>query len=522
MGRLYRQLKELEQSDYYPFHMPGHKRMTAGAEGSLGRIYGLDITEIDGFDQLHQPQGVLQELQQRIADLYGADHSRILVNGSTCGILTAVMAAVPRGGRLLMARNCHKSVYHAAMLQELKTSYLYPELIPGWEIADAIDPERVERHLGEEPDTAAVLVTSPTYEGIVSDIEAIAAAVHRRGKILIVDEAHGAHLGLAPGYPGSAIHQGADLVIQSLHKTMPAMTQTAVLHMCGERVSKERVDRYLDMLQTSSPSYVLMASIEACLDLAGQEGRERLEALLGYRRKLKAALSGCSRVRLLEHPAGDPCKIVIGSSMGGRQLYERLRETYHLQMEMAADGYVLAILSMMDTEAGMDRLIRGLLEMEQELEGLQPAGGVQNLPGEAVYWERAEAEMTIARACELPWEEIPLTEGAGRIAADFVGPYPPGIPWAVPGERLSGQMIRRLAEMTGITDIAEMADTGGTTGIGETTDIAGKTGIIGTVGITEAAGITGKTGSIGRTKETGSTIQGINNGGIRVIRTEIL
>lgn len=516
MGRLYRQLKELEESDYYPFHMPGHKRVMTGAEGSLGRIYGLDITEIDGFDQLHQPQGVLQDLQQRIADLYGADHSRILVNGSTCGILTAVMAAVPRGGRLLMARNCHKSVYHAAMLQELKTTYLYPDLIQGWEIADAIDPEAVERHLREEPDVAAVLVTSPTYEGIVSDIEAIAAAVHRWGKVLIVDEAHGAHLGLAPGYPKSAIHQGADLVIQSLHKTMPAMTQTAVLHMCGARVSKERVDRYLETLQTSSPSYVLMASIEACLDLAEQEGRQRLETLLDHRKKLKEALSGCSGIRILEHPAGDPCKIVIGSSMGGRQLYERLRNRYHLQMEMAADSYVLAILSMMDTEAGMDRLIRGLLETGQEAEALWSVGGAQNQSVEAVSCEKAETEMTIARACELEWEEIPLAEGAGRIAADFVGPYPPGIPWAVPGERLSGQMIRRLAEMTGSTgtagikNLSEMADTSETTGIGETTDIVGKTGS------------TKRTDSTEMMKETGSTIQGINNGGIRVIRTGIL
>ncbi len=230
----------------------------------------------------------------------------------------------------------------------------------------------------------------------------------------------------------------------------------------------DRLSHELSVFQTSSPSYVLMASIEACLDLTEQEGRQRLENLLGYRRKIREALSGCSRIRMLEYPGADPCKIVIGSSISGWQLYERLRDRYHLQMEMAAENYVLGILSMMDTEAGVDRLIRALRETDRELECSGSRGGRQKLYGGS--GKQTESVMNMAMACELPWEEIPLEEGRGRIAAEVVGPYPPGIPWAVPGERFSGEMIRRLSILN----------------------------------------------------KEGRTVQGIKNGGIRVICTEIL
>ena len=162
MGELYRKLEEYSRSDYYPFHMPGHKRRRESAAGSLGKIYGLDITEIDGFDNLHQAGGILAQSQERAAGIYGADRTWFLVNGSTCGILSAVMAAAGRGDRLLMARNSHRSVYHGAYLRELETSYLYPPVLEEWGIAGSIEPREVERALKEQPEIAAVLVTSPT------------------------------------------------------------------------------------------------------------------------------------------------------------------------------------------------------------------------------------------------------------------------------------------------------------------------------------------------------------------------
>ena len=212
MAELCEKLKEYKDSDYYPFHMPGHKRNGDMTEKILADVYGLDITEIDGFDNLHQTVGILKREQEKAARLYGAEQTYFLVNGSTGGILSAIGAVTEKGGRLLMGRNCHKSVYHGAYLQELEVSYLYPELLEygmtgttavagtgngtiTGTIAGAVVPESVEEKLRKEPDIGAVLITSPTYEGVVSDVRKIAAIAHRYGKPLVVDEAHGAHFG---------------------------------------------------------------------------------------------------------------------------------------------------------------------------------------------------------------------------------------------------------------------------------------------------------------------------------------
>ncbi len=192
MEHLFEELRKHSESDIYPYHMPGHKRRPFGMlPGELSRI---DITEIDGFDNLHQPEGILDGLQREAAGLYGAEESFYLVNGSTCGILSAVSCALPEGGHILMARNCHRSAYHGIYLRGLRATYLYPPYLEEYGIYDALEPEEVRRALEREPDIGAVLVVSPTYEGRISDIRAIADIVHERGIPLIVDEAHGAHL----------------------------------------------------------------------------------------------------------------------------------------------------------------------------------------------------------------------------------------------------------------------------------------------------------------------------------------
>lgn len=463
MGELYRKLEEYSRSDYYPFHMPGHKRRRESAAGSLGKIYGLDITEIDGFDNLHQAGGILAQSQERAAGIYGADRTWFLVNGSTCGILSAVMAAAGRGDRLLMARNSHRSVYHGAYLRELETSYLYPPVLEEWGIAGSIEPREVERALKEQPEIAAVLVTSPTYEGILSDVAEIAHITHSYGRPLIVDEAHGAHFGLHPDYPPSSVSLGADVVIHSLHKTLPSMTQTALLHLKGNLIPAERLERYLRIFQTSSPSYVLMASIDACMDMVEREGERRLESLLQIRRSLAERLKGSRHLRLLDGQTGrpgggtvfrmDPCKLVIagqGCGMTGVRIYDALRKRYHLQPEMAAEGYALAILTMMDTKEGVDRLAEALLEMDREIRedagmaaGRRKSGELQKslkkAPGKP-----EESVMTIARAYTEEQAQVPVGECGGRIAAEFINLYPPGIPLAVPGERLSNDLINSL------------------------------------------------------------------------------
>ena len=221
---LYEALTEYAKGEDYPYHMPGHKRRAFGAMPP--ETYRMDVTEIDGFDDLHAPEGLIKDLQSRIARLYGAEESFCLVGGSTCGILAAVSATVSEGGHLLMARNCHKSAYHAAYLRGLKLTYLIPPILPEFGICDAISPEQVQATLKADPSIEAVLIVSPTYEGRISPIREIAEIVHSFGKILIVDEAHGAHLGLSGAFYENSCQAGADLVIHSTHKTLPAMTQT--------------------------------------------------------------------------------------------------------------------------------------------------------------------------------------------------------------------------------------------------------------------------------------------------------
>ena len=262
---LYQRLNEYSESDYYGFHMPGHKR-NRNLMGN-GLPYSIDITEIEGFDDLHHAANVLKEAQERAARVYGAQESHFLINGSTAGILSAVLGNTQRGDAVLVARNCHKSVYHGIYLNDLKPYYLYPEFRQDIELNTGISVSAVKTALKEHSEIRAVIIVSPTYDGVLSDVRGIAQAVHEKGIPLIVDEAHGAHFGFHPYFPENALAKGADVVIHSVHKTLPALTQSALLHMQGSYANRRKVRKYLDMLQSSSPSYILMAGIDACMDM---------------------------------------------------------------------------------------------------------------------------------------------------------------------------------------------------------------------------------------------------------------
>lgn len=465
MSNLLKQLKEYRDSGYYPFHMPGHKRGSplSGEDEVLSAAYGIDITEIDGFDDLHDSQGILKNAQSDAASLYASDETFFLVNGSTCGILSAITAVTNKGDKILVARNCHKSVYHAIYLHELETSYLYPDIISEYDIADAINPEHIERALKEQPEIAAVVITSPTYEGIVADVGLIAKITHKYGKILIVDEAHGAHFGFHKAFPENAVRQGADLVIHSLHKTLPAMTQTALLHVNGSRVNRKRLKRQLRIFQTSSPSYVFMASIDSCMNYMRTDGTKSLDKLLRYRDRFDRKVSGCIHLKIVQVlPTAnncmkviDPGKIVItikGCDLTGQQLYQQLCEKYHLQLEMTADNYVLAILTLMDTWEGLERLAEAIIEVDKELvlsceSKKQDASFVRKRQN---VIEHPESIMSITQALmlvdEKGCEKIPLSQSAGRVAAEFINLYPPGIPIIVPGEKISKEVTNQVKD----------------------------------------------------------------------------
>lgn len=462
MGQLYKKLAEYGQSDFYPYHMPGHKRNPLTEV--LGRVADIDVTEIEGFDNLHHPKGILRKLQEQAAGIYGAEESFYLVGGSTAGILSGVSAALPRGGCLIMGRNCHKAAYHSVYLNCLRPVYLYPEVYAEADICKAVSPGQVEQAIREHPEAGAVLIVSPTYEGVAADIGAIARIAHAKGIPLLVDEAHGAHFGFHPAWPRSACRQGADIVIQSLHKTLPSMTQTALLHVNGTLIDRGRLKRFLSVYQTSSPSYVFMAGMEEAVAYMERQGRGAMEAFLQKWEDMLKRLRACEKLRIYpsgeREPLRDIGKLVISvkdTGLGGQALYERLLEQYHLQMEMASGTYVLAMFTMADTQEAYDRLTRALLEIDGSLPQRKSGRSVQTCAG-------AERKLELFQAWDRETEEVRLEDGAGRLAGDFIVLYPPGIPVIVPGEVVGEETVEliRRYEKEGLPVQGVAAREGGT------------------------------------------------------------
>ena len=433
-------LRELAQSNRYPFHMPGHKRMLDGTNP-----YAIDITEIEDFDNLHHAEGIIKDAEDAAAKMYGAKKAYYLVNGSTCGILAAISASVKRGGKILVARNCHKSVYHAIFLRQLSPEYVYPENTH-YGIQGQILVKAIEKKLAECPDIQAVVLTSPTYDGLVSDVKSIAEVVHRRNITLIVDEAHGAHFGFHEAFPENAVAY-ADAVIMSVHKTLPAFTQTAVLCLCSDRIDEKEVEKYLGIYETSSPSYVLMAGIERSLRMVSDGGRELfatyVEKLSGFRasvRDLKhLAVPDAGDFFREEAYAFDPGKILIvtKNGMSGQQLQEILLRDYALQMEMASGNYVVAMTSFMDTEEGFRRLSHALHAVDARMEDTGKAA----FSPKDIY-RQPEKQMEPYQAEEAAHGSVRLEEAAGKGSADYIYLYPPGIPMIVPGEIFTEPMIQ--------------------------------------------------------------------------------
>ncbi len=374
------------------------------------------------------------------------------------GILAAVSACTARGGKILMARNCHKAAYHAAYLRGLDIEYLYPEKEDIFGINGGIHEDIVEKALEEFQDIQAVMITSPTYDGVVSNVEKIAQIVHRKGIPLIVDEAHGAHFGFHEYFPKSSVEMGADLVIHSLHKTLPSLTQTALLHVNGNRVDRECLRRFLDIYQTSSPSYVFMAGMDSCVCLLEKRGGELFESL---RRNLEVFYKqteslGC--IYLANHglmgKSGihdfDRSKLVISArnaGFTGNQLANLLRNRYHLELEMAGGSYGLALTSISDTEEGFLRLSEALKEIDACLENkIEKNTEKSTLTIEDIVIKN-EVWCRIHEALESPGESVLLEKAEGKICREFVYLYPPGIPMLVPGEIISREVLGKIRRL---------------------------------------------------------------------------
>lgn len=409
---------KLNNLDRYPFHMPGHKRNSVfGITGS-----DIDITEIEGFDNLHNADGILLEVEKRLSNIYKSKKSFMLVNGSTAGVLSAVFALCSEGDLVIAARNCHKSVYNACLLRKLKVVYIEPEFdyVNGY--YTRLSQSAVDRAVHEYPQANCVIITSPTYEGNISNIKSDIP--------LIIDAAHGAHLGLGsfPSYPKG------DIVISSLHKTLPALTQTAVLNIYNEDyISKVKL--YLDMFETSSPSYVLMNSVSRCCDFIGK-GREMFDEYT----KMLWDFRDIDLYNLRLKYSDDFSKLVISTAntdLSGAELAEILRRDYKIEPEMASKSYVILMTSVGDTKEGLERLKNALLHIDCTL--LSKAEELCRKPPVPV----GECVISIDDHSSA----VDLRAAVGRTANEFVYAYPPDIPVIVPNERITKTVIDYIVKL---------------------------------------------------------------------------
>ena len=455
----------------YPWHMPGHKRrLNTIFPDIVENPFSIDVTEVGDLDEFHDPHGIISEAMNRAAEVYGSHKSYYLVNGSTCGIMAALSAVCRPGDKLIVARNCHKSVYNAIRLLQLKPIYIMPEWNEELGMFGGVSPEQVRKMVKQYTDVKCVILVSPTYEGVVSDVEKIAKVVHKAGVPLIIDEAHGAHFEFMSNVnetisttnykniPNPAIRLGADIVIESLHKTLPAMTQCAILHEKSNIVDTERLEEYLSIYQSTSPSYVFLATTEACIEKMNYE-RDGLfiiyKELLSEYRKRFAQLSHIHLVEESDFKKQSACgyddgKLVFSVkdcgyerdgeiiAMTGTKLGTILQEEYGQMMEMAAGNYVIAMTSVADSKEAFESLYLAMESIDAQLTDVEQSADT------ILYKTLPEHKMNIAEAREHKRVDIPFEDAIGKISGSYIYVYPPGIPIVTPGEVFSLGVMQEI------------------------------------------------------------------------------
>ncbi|MFC4768514.1 aminotransferase class I/II-fold pyridoxal phosphate-dependent enzyme [Effusibacillus consociatus] len=446
------------QTNPLPLHVPGHKMgrgFPMDAAPWLGQALRLDLTELPGLDDLHQPSGAIREAQELAAETFGSEETYFLVGGSTAGNMAMILTACRPGESIIIPRNAHKSVHNAIVLAGARPTYLYPEVDRQFGIPTEITVQEVRRALEENPDAQAVMLTSPTYQGICSDIAAIAAEVHGRGKLLLVDEAHGAHFSFHEKLPVSAIRLGADLVVQSTHKMLGSLTGSAMLHGKHGRYDGERLRTMLGMVQTSSPSYLMLLSLDAVRHEMATRGRglldEALEALDVGRNEVNK-LSGLTLYEGKNITSGvDPFKWWIqveGLGLNGFDAEELLRARKGIFFEMADEAHLLAVFSYADTQKQVNRLVEGLRFLaETRADHLASGAGKRNRPVFPQPHFRLEQAALPKDALHGLRRRVKLEVATGQVAAEPVIPYPPGIPLILPGERYTSELVEYLQGM---------------------------------------------------------------------------
>lgn len=443
-------------SEVTPFTTPGHKRSPELADPLLA----VDLPLSAGADDLHLTQDVLGRAERLAAALWGADVCRFCVNGSTQGNQALALAA-GTGVRVIVSRNLHKSLFAGLVLAGLDPVWVRPEIDPATGLALDVPAARVEEAIRETPDARAVFLVEPSFVGVVSDVPGIAAACHAAGMPLVVDQAWGAHLGFHPGVPRHMLALGADAIVTSAHKTLTGFTQTAYLLARGPLLDLGRVQESFEALHTTSPSAAMLASLDRTRALMAARGHELLDRTLALVREARERLSRIDGLRLpgpeLAVPGYDSTKLVLalpGTGADGLAVEADLWAE-GVRLELANRDTLIPLVTVADTSASVDRLVAALERSLAGRSGQARAAGAAS----AVWSVEPEVALTPREAFFAPRETVPAARAAGRVSAETVAPYPPGIPAIAPGEVVRAQLVEALREAAAAgTRIAYCAD----------------------------------------------------------------
>jgi arginine/lysine/ornithine decarboxylase len=451
----------LAESRKVSFHTPGHKSgkgISTRFRKFVGpRIFSIDLTTLDEVDSLQEPKGVIKEAQRLAALAYGADRSFFLLNGTTGGNHAMVLTACGPNDTVLVARNAHKSVLAGLIFSGAKPIFYLPVVDESLKMTLNVTAEATCAAIDANPTANTLLLTTPNYYGICADLKRIIPYAHEKGLMVLVDEAHGPHLSFHPELPPSAMEAGADLAVQSTHKIIGGMTQASMLHAKGARVDMTALAAVLKLVQSTSPSYILMASLDLARMQMATEGHKLLEKAIRLAEEARGRINRipgifCFDRQMVTNPlfsgmgGFDVTKLTItvrDLGLSGYQVSQLLNNQYHIQVEMADPLNVLVIVSIGDRKDDLNRLVDALRDISKEFHGREPLSF--SSIGFPPFGKPTDTSPRTAFFGEISY--IPLKEANGRMSAEIVTVYPPGIPILVPGEEVTQEVISYIVEM---------------------------------------------------------------------------
>ena len=456
-------LKALTKSarrSHSAFYAPGHKQGKGASSEILEllskSVFIADLPELPELDNLFAPEGVIHAAQELAAQTFGASRTWFLVNGSTCGIMAGILATCGEGDKIILPRNIHQSAIAGLVLSGAIPVWIEPEYDFQSGLAYNVTPQAVERALNEHPDTKAVMVLHPTYQGICSNLQAIADLTHQYNIPLLVDEAHGAHFAFHPDLPPSALSSGADLTVQSTHKVLSAMTQASMLHIRGDRISPAKISKALQLVESTSPSYLLLASLDAARHQMATEGRELMARTLDLALEARNGIANLPNLSILDPNTKPGChsfdltRLTVDVSqlnMTGFEADEILHEQLNVTCELPLLHHLTFIISLGNTHQDIQNLIQSLARLS-----CYPGEPVPQSPSPPVPQSSSppvlqSPPISPRQAYFAPTETIPIEQSIARLCGELICPYPPGIPLLMPGETITIKAIEYLKQI---------------------------------------------------------------------------